>query len=344
MTVLDPASPCCGTAAEQVGGGAVVAHRPASALSVSDLAELITSFNEVTARLQSTHETLRSEVIRLESELRDAKEQLHRAQELAALGEMAAGIAHEVRNPLGSIRLYASALAQDLADRPAECELAKKIAGSVSRLDAVVGDVLTFSRRIVVRKEGLPSGKLIDDAIDACAALLERHSITLHRPRRRDHVVRGDAVLLHQALVNVLRNASEAIAESRVPAGERAIWIEVRRARSVIAEGGAALQSVTVLAVRDSGPGIPEDVLQRVFNPFFTTRHAGTGLGLAIVHRIIDAHKGRVVIRSNTGGVGPRGTTVEFHLPAAEAAAAGPGVSVQLATSARVNAAHQEAA
>jgi signal transduction histidine kinase len=293
-------------------------------LSVSDLAELITSFNDVTARLQSTHETLRGEVTRLEAELRDAKEQLHRAQELAALGEMAAGIAHEVRNPLGSIRLYASALAQDLSDRPAERELATKIAGSVSRLDAVVGDVLTFARRMVVREEEVPTGKLIDDALDACAALFERHAIVLHRPRRRELFVRGDAVLLHQALVNVIRNAAEAMGEAGC-VSERAIWIEARRTRSVTAEGGAALQQVTVLSVRDNGPGIPEDVLSRVFNPFFTTRHTGTGLGLAIVHRIIDAHKGRVVIRSNAAaatGPSSTGTTVEFHLPSPAAATA----------------------
>lgn len=294
------------------------AANPSASLSVSDLAELITSFNDVTARLQSTHETLRAEVVRLEAELRDAREQLHRAQELAALGEMAAGIAHEVRNPLGSIRLYASALAQDLSDRPVERDLATRIAGAVSRLDAVVGDVLTFSRRMVVREEEVPTGKLIDDAIDACAALFDRHAITLHRPRRREQFVRGDAVLLHQALVNVIRNAAEAMGESHV-AADRAIWIETRRARSVTADGGAALRQVTILSVRDNGPGIPEDVLSRVFNPFFTTRHTGTGLGLAIVHRIIDAHKGRVVIRSSAAP-SPSGTIVEFHLPAPVAA------------------------
>jgi signal transduction histidine kinase len=320
------------------------AGRAAPNLSVSDLAELIASFNDVTARLQSTHESLRGEVSRLESELRDAKDQLHRAQELAALGEMAAGIAHEVRNPLGSIRLYASALVSDLRDRPSEQDLARKIAGAVTRLDAVVGDVLAFSRRMVVRPEALCASRLIDEAVDACRGVLERHGVSVHRARpKKDVEFRGDAVLLHQALVNVVRNAAEAIADDECrPAGiEPAIWIEARRTRRVDAAGQA--QDVTSISVRDSGPGIPPEVLSRVFNPFFTTRAAGTGLGLAIVHRIIDAHGGRVVIKSHSqnqssaqssevaGSDEPasrsgvraspagrslaRGTTVEFLLP-----------------------------
>src|SRR5438874_11415481 len=108
------------------------------------------SFNEVTSKLERTHESLRLEVARLQDELRQANEQLERSRRLAALGQMAAGIAHEVRNPLGSIRLYASLLEQDLGDRPAEKEIAGKIAAAVQGLDGVVGDVLNFSRELKV--------------------------------------------------------------------------------------------------------------------------------------------------------------------------------------------------
>jgi signal transduction histidine kinase len=292
----------------------------AGSLTVEDLAELMRSFNDVTGRLESTQHTLRSEVRRLETELREANEQLARARELAALGEMAAGIAHEVRNPLGSIRLYASALAQDLVQLPAERELALKIAGAVTRLDAVVGDVLTFSRRLTVREEDVPASRLIDEALDSCAELFKRHGVEVVRgpEPRRAPVLRGDPALLNHALVNVVRNAAEAIGESDTPIGERVVSIEALRRRSLDTSGRA--QAMVALCVRDTGPGIPAEVLSRVFNPFFTTRHTGTGLGLAIVHRIIDAHGGRVTIRSGAaeapGRRAPRGTAVELLLPA----------------------------
>src|SRR5687767_8545993 len=97
-----------------------------SAMTPAELAGLMSAFNEVTGRLQQTHETLQREVVRLRGELREANEQLERSRRLAALGEMAAGIAHEVRNPLGSIGLYARMLEQDLSDRPAERATAVK--------------------------------------------------------------------------------------------------------------------------------------------------------------------------------------------------------------------------
>ncbi len=105
------------------------ADRPASShdLSVQDLAELMSAVNEVTGKLQKSHDVLRAEVARLNLELREANAQLERSRRLAALGEMAAGISHEVRNPLGSIRLYARMLEQDLSDRPEQCVVATKI-------------------------------------------------------------------------------------------------------------------------------------------------------------------------------------------------------------------------
>lgn len=302
-------------------------------ITPGDLAELIASFHDVTARLQGTHENLRAEVARLEEELREAHDQLKRAKQLAALGEMAAGIAHEVRNPLGSIRLYAGVLTQDLADRPAEQEVARKIAGAVSRLDAVVGDVLTFSRDVRVRAEEVDAADLMNEAADACADLWASHGIAVHRPARERAAVllRCDPVLMHQALTNVLRNAAEAMAES-ADAG-RAVWLSAAKRRAAGVEGRR--RPMAVLSVRDSGKGIPGEALSRVFNPFFTTRHTGTGLGLAIVHRIIDAHGGRVAIENNTKpgatGAPARGVTVEFLLPRAADAPAESGTCLEAA-------------
>ena len=120
-------------------------------LGLDDLRQLMLTINETTQRLQQTHESLQLEVSRLQGELAEANAQLLRSRSLAALGEMAAGIAHEIRNPLASIGLYAQMLVEDLADRPETSRLAGKIGGAVDRLDTIVRDVLRFARATSVQ-------------------------------------------------------------------------------------------------------------------------------------------------------------------------------------------------
>jgi signal transduction histidine kinase len=294
-----------------------VAVQP-GAVTPSDLAELMSAFNEVTGRLQSTHESLRREVVRLQDELRDANEQLQRSRRLAALGEMAAGIAHEVRNPLGSIRLYARLLEQDLTDRPQERAVATRIAAAVHGLDGVVGDVLSFAREIRVRAEPADAGALIERALEACWDPSEAACIRVeHRDsRRRGGLRRGvrarltcDPALMHQVLVNIIRNALQAMGEAPAPEGGHLLAFDVGP------EMGEDRRAAFGIAVSDTGPGISAETIDRMFNPFFTTRAAGTGLGLAIVHRIVDAHGGRIQVRSRTDGP-DRGTTFRLLLPA----------------------------
>lgn len=268
---------------------------PDPSMSAVELAELVSAFNEAAAGLQRTHESLQSEVQRLETELRDTKEQLERANRLASLGEMAAGIAHEVRNPLGSIKLYASVLVTDLADRPAECTIARKIAGAVDRLNAVVGDVLVFSRQMRLSPARLSVSAVFDEAIESCRGCITP-SLTIERRDAESDTVWCDSNLIHQALVNIIRNAVEAMTEHNIPSPRLVFDAAVRRVLST--EGDR--RSMVALIIQDNGPGIPRDVIDRIFNPFFTTRETGTGLGLAIVHRIMDAHAGRVTIRNNS--------------------------------------------
>ena len=104
-------------------------------IDAAEFAELVRAFNEVTARLESTHASLRREVASLKDELAEAQDRLRRSRQLAALGEMAAGIAHEIRNPLGAIGLTLEALTEDLADRPAELELCGRVTRAVVRLE-----------------------------------------------------------------------------------------------------------------------------------------------------------------------------------------------------------------
>lgn len=272
-------------ALEQAGG----------VMTAEDLGELMRSFNEVTARLQATHRTLQDEVARLHGELGRANAALERSRRLAALGEMAAGIAHEVRNPLGSIRLYATILEEDLSDRPEERDVARKIGAAVRGLDAVVGDVLSFAREARVRPIDVDAADLIERSISTAGV----HAVV--RVDKGLSVV-CDPDLVHQALVNVLRNAGDAMHEAGSEAGAVA-YAETRG-------------EWFALGVRDSGPGIPDDAIERMFNPFFTTRATGTGLGLAIVNRIVDAHGGRVeVFNNSTRERDATGATVELVLP-----------------------------
>ena len=283
------------------------------AVSEADLADLMARFEEAARALQSTHESLQGEVRRLERELRETKGQLRRAQDLAALGEMAAGIAHEVRNPLGSIRLYAEVLVHDLTDRPQERTIATKVAHAVNSLNAVVNDVLVFSREVRVSPQTVDARDAFSHAIDACASLIGETGtrVTLDAPA--GVAVHCDPTLMHQALVNVIRNACEAASEVSdrplvgLSAGERTV-LNARGRRA----------PMRMLRVEDDGPGVPPGVHARMFNPFFTTRATGTGLGLAIVHRILDAHAGRVDIRNKAeADPGARGALVDLLLPIA---------------------------
>ncbi len=275
-------------------------------LAPADLAELLAAFNEVTAKLQSSHDRLRDEVARLNRELSDANGALERSRRLAALGEMAAGIAHEIRNPLGAIGLYARSLGEDLVDRPEQRGVAERIARAVRGLDAVVNDVLAFAGEVRPRIG-------VADASDLLARAAEEgvHAASGARVLRDDLgrspvAVPCDGELMHRALVNVIRNACEAMVESGP--SPRMLTLDVRPAR--LRPDGRT--DAVALVVRDTGPGVGPEVVERMFNPFFTTRATGTGLGLAIVHRILDAHGGRVTVRNNEP---PPGATVELVVP-----------------------------
>ncbi len=269
----------------------------------ADLAELISAFNEVTARLTESHEMLRGEVSRLQGELREANELVERSRRLAALGEMAAGIAHEVRNPLASIGLYAEMLRSDLPEDSPEREVATRIGTSVRDLDAVVGDVLAFAREIRPRLAPVETEALLRRAAEACAGLAEEQgvAIEIRVPAGAAGELMCDCSLAQQALVNLVRNGAQAAAEAG----------EVGRLVIVSAHAIGAGAEIA-LRVEDTGPGVPAEAIERMFNPFFTTRATGSGLGLAIVHRIVDAHGGRVTVQNKPEGAG---AIVEIRLP-----------------------------
>lgn len=296
-----------------------------------DLAQIMRAYNEVTQKLQASHESLKSQVVRLQSELVSTNAKLQRSKRLAALGEMAAGIAHEIRNPLGAIHLYAGMLVEDLEPDRAPIhdtgqmqETAVKIASAVRGLNAIVEDVLSFARELSPSPQLVEVGRLFDRAVEACAPILGAVEVAVCRADRQsdadDLRVEADPTLLHQTLLNLIRNAVDAMSETASPGGEGdGVRGEGgsegrRQGRGSQEAGGESAGRVltldayseggqVVMIVRDSGPGIAEADIDRIFNPFFTTRNTGTGLGLAIVHRIIDAHSGAISVHNDGGAV-----------------------------------------
>ncbi len=290
-----------------------IAPSPAdSAARLDDLAQIIRSYTQVTDKLQRSHEALHDEVARLQRELSGANAQLQRSKRLAGLGEMAAGIAHEIRNPLAAIQLYADMLVEDLAalfekpdgvhDVGPQLDTAEKIASAVAGLNAIVGDVLSFSREIKPNWGEIDVASLLDRAIESHRPAIAAAQVLVRRLDREaapgDRIARVDAAMVVQALINLIRNAVDAM-EQQGADQPRVLSLDVRRDGEQV-----------VLLVRDSGPGIASVDIDRIFNPFFTTRSTGTGLGLAIVHRIIDAHGGTI------GAFNDGGAVFEVRLPA----------------------------
>ncbi len=285
---------------------AALAASPKATIDATEFAELVRAFNEVTARLESTHGSLQREVSALKKELAEAQARLRRSRQLAALGEMAAGIAHEIRNPLGAIGLTLEALTEDLEGRPEQLELCGRVSRAVTRLDGIVGDVLTFARDTRVRPVSAAVDRPVLAALAATEDLVERHDVDVDLAVDPEVEAEIDAALLEQALLNLMRNACEAMAGSSRPRR-----LMVRVAATELRDPSAGRVAHALIEIEDTGPGIPADVRGRMFNPFFTTRAEGTGLGLAIVHRIVDAHGGRLDVES-----GGEGTTISVAVPA----------------------------
>lgn len=269
-----------------------------AARRMEELGRIILAYSEVTERLQTSHNQLTETVESLRRELSHKNRLLERKKRLAALGEMAAGLAHEIRNPLGGIQLYTSMLSQDVADREESLKTVKKIAAGVQRLEALVGQVLQFTRDIAAQSQPIDLARIVAQAVEDASKTMSDRNVRCEVCGPSSLAGSGDPLLLGQALLNLLLNAAEAI--------EGGGTISVRYGPPPSDSDARQFH----LTVCDTGGGIPPKVMDRIFNPFFTTKEGGTGLGLAIVHRIIEAHEGAIVATNNRGG----GATFEVRV------------------------------
>jgi signal transduction histidine kinase len=236
------------------------------------------------------------------AELAATRAEMVKRERLAALGELSAIVAHEVRNPLGVIFNAVSSLRRLMLPQGDAAMLLDILAEESDRLNRMVGDLLDYTRPRdpVLQPEDL--ARVLQDSLDAACqqtpGAADRNVTIAQEVEAGLPHVPMDRRLIRQALVNVAVNALQSM-----PQGGR---LHVRASREE-REGRGLLR----IDVADEGPGIPAELLHRVFEPFFTTKAQGTGLGLAVVKRILDEHHGEIAVDSSPG----RGTTFTFRLP-----------------------------
>jgi signal transduction histidine kinase len=225
---------------------------------------------------------------------------------LAALGEMAAAIAHEVKNPLAGIEVMSGLLKRQLPDSPDAQTVLADIIKEAKMANRIVQEVLAFVRPIRLQVEDISISDVVRDAIN----MADSHSLKGDVEVRVDvpealRPLQGDAAQLRQIFTNFLTNAFEAM--------NGAGLVEI----SAVAQEGDEDSGpdhggpMVLITVADNGPGIPPEVTDRIFSPFFTTKPQGSGLGLAIVRKIVDAHDGRIDVGERPGG----GTVFRVTLP-----------------------------
>jgi signal transduction histidine kinase len=244
------------------------------------------------ARYQALSQTLEE----TNRQLQRAETEARRSERLAALGQMSAGLAHEIRNPLGVIRGSAEMLAQKLQDAPPlASELAGYISSEVNRVNALVARFLDFARPLQLELHSHQISEIADSALESVQAQFPEADVRIERQYAAGLPdVLCDAQLCELVFVNLIQNAFQAMNGSRAGNDKRlriSMKPETFRGRPGV---GAAIE--------DSGPGVPPESREHIFNPFFTSKKEGVGLGLSIVDKIVDDHHGWIRLESEYQG------------------------------------------
>jgi two-component system sensor histidine kinase HydH len=232
------------------------------------------------------------------AEIRQLQQQLRRNERLSALGNLAAGVAHEIRNPLSSIKGFATFLL-DRTGQASDANAAKMLIQEVDRLNRVVSGLLEFAQPDTIRLAPAELTPIVERALNLCAADAANKKIAVRfTPAANLPLIAADADKLAQALLNLFLNAIQAMGT------EGALDIS-----ACLEQGTGRI----LLRIEDNGEGIAPEALSAIFDPYVTSRASGTGLGLAIVHRIVEQHGGIIRVESKRG----RGSAFFLHLPTA---------------------------
>ncbi len=238
----------------------------------------------------------------LQTKLVHSQNLLERQEKLVTLGTLAAGIAHEIRNPLTSLKARLYTLEKHLQTVPAARKDTDIISAEISRLERIVQDVLSFARPSDPELETLAADTLLHEVQGLMSPDLERRGVRLVVESSTELHLRADSAHLKQVLINLVRNGAEAID------GTGTVTLRARAARAPVAGGET---DAVILEVSDTGKGIPPEVEKRLFDPFFSTKQTGTGLGLPIAARIVERHGGTLQYQTRPG----HGTTFGVVLP-----------------------------
>lgn len=248
---------------------------------------------------------LMTDVADARSTLERSRRELKAAEQLAAVGKLAASVAHEIRNPLTAMKMWLYSIQKEVDGDEALNRKFEIVSSEIKRLEKVVREFLEFSRPQEPRLGAESLGALVDQTVELMQPRLAGPGVRIVQGPKRDlPLIWADRELLKQVLLNLLANSVDAVGEG----GE----IQVTSTCESTAGG-----SFVVVRIRDTGSGMSEEVRHRIFEPFFTTKRSdGTGLGLAISARIMAQHRGRLTLEST----GPGGTTFAIHIPAAKGA------------------------
>ncbi len=238
------------------------------------------------------------------TELKQLEEEAERNDRLRAMGEMAAGIAHEIRNPLASIELFASIMKKDLAGDTEKIKLADHIVSGVKNMDRIISSLLLFAKSPEPSRQQCNINDLLRGILDSNTDLPKPGNIKIHCDfSKEEPMAQGDKELLQQVFLNFIRNALQAMPEG----GDLKVRIEKNKSP----DNNTYHRHFITTTISDTGVGISSADRENIFNPFFSTKDKGTGLGLAIAHNIIKAHQGTIDVESREG----QGTTFVVNLP-----------------------------
>ena len=250
---------------------------------IQALNEAFAKFSETSRRLQDKYETLVSETATLRATLKRKDDEIKKRERLSMLGETAAAIAHEVRNPLGAIKIFVSLLRGDCSDRPESIQMIDQIDQSINALDHVVSNILQFSKDRKLNLAPVNIHSLIQEQLLSFPRT-DANKASFELVLRGSAYISGSESSLRQVFYNLILNGLQATGYAG------AILITTVDTKT-------GLQ----ITIRDNGPGIPDEILSTIFEPFITTKNEGTGLGLSIVKQIIEQHEGTITA-SNDGG------------------------------------------
>lgn len=268
---------------------------------IAQLVKAFDVFSKNAQEMEKMYGQLEKRVAYLTNELDKKNKELDRANRLAAIGELAAGVAHEIRNPLGGVELCATILKRELEASDGKKDLVTQIVEGVKKINNIVANLLTLSRDNAIVVKEFDLNILLEEVINGMNRFADQHQVLIENEADLKNIkIKGDISQIRRVFINLLSNAIEATKEKP----NAVIRIETNLS-------DAEADRMVKIKFIDNGVGMDEESLDKIFNPFFTTKDTGTGLGLAISHKIIGAHQGKILVDSKKG----EGTTFSVHLP-----------------------------